>query len=320
MMQRVTHTKQYFVNFITRLLCLLTLVLFFHSCFFDKDIKQDAHISAFRADMLGVLDSLDNSKERIAAFYSILESIKNDKDIITDRKRDNVLIEGLFYISGEYYRLRDFDNTIKVCNEALKLNPQNAKAYFNRGVAYQAKQDLDSALNDYTKSIDLDSEYCDAYYNRGIVYEKKQQYNQALMDYDKVVKLKPVYIADVYIGRGNAYRGLSNSDRAIENYGKALQADSTKVEAYSNRGSVFADLEKYDEALADYQKAIEIDSLNADIFNRRGYTFELMNDYDNALDNYERVLKLDPKDKNGYKKLAKDGIDRVKKDKRKGRK
>lgn len=319
-MQELTKLRHHFVRIFSSLIGLCFIIMSLHSCFFDKEIKQDTEISDFRNTMLRILDSLDTPQARIKAYESLLQEVKDDKYIITERKKNNLLIDGLFYISEEYYKLQNFDKAIEFCNEALKLNAQSAGAYYNRGLAYQAKDDLQIALSDYTKAIDLDADYSNAYYNRGLVYEKLKDYNKALLDYDQALKLKPVYMADIYIGRGNVYRGLNDPDKAIESYDKALSADSLNIEAYSNRGSLFAEVGKYEEALTDYARAIRIDSTNADLYNRQAYTFELMQDYTSAIDSYNEVVKLDPRGKGGYKKLAKEGIDRVKALKRKSRK
>jgi tetratricopeptide (TPR) repeat protein len=39
--------------------------------------------------------------------------------------------------------------------EAIRLDPKNDEAYFNRGNAYYDKEDYDSALDDYNEAIRL---------------------------------------------------------------------------------------------------------------------------------------------------------------------
>ena len=50
------------------------------------------------------------------------------------------------------------------------LEPQNAEAYFNRGLGHHDKGDLDQAIADYDQAIVLDPQYALAYYNRGNAY------------------------------------------------------------------------------------------------------------------------------------------------------
>lgn len=51
--------------------------------------------------------------------------------------------------------------------EAIRLNPQFAGAYYNRGVARAAQGDRVGAIADYGEAIRLDPQYAVAYYNRG---------------------------------------------------------------------------------------------------------------------------------------------------------
>jgi tetratricopeptide (TPR) repeat protein len=46
----------------------------------------------------------------------------------------------------------DQDKAIADYTEAVRLKPENARAYFNRGIAYKAKGDLDKAEQDLTKA------------------------------------------------------------------------------------------------------------------------------------------------------------------------
>ena len=52
-------------------------------------------------------------------------------------------------------------------SEAIRLNPKDAVAYNNRGVAYYAKSDLDRAIADFNEAIRLDPKDAIAYNNRG---------------------------------------------------------------------------------------------------------------------------------------------------------
>lgn len=80
--------------------------------------------------------------------------------------------------NGEYDRaIADFDT-------ALFLDPDDADAHYNRGVAYQQKGDHDSAIADYTKAIVLDPTNSDAYHMRADSYTAK-----ARQDHEKAREL-----------------------------------------------------------------------------------------------------------------------------------
>ena len=62
--------------------------------------------------------------------------------------------------------------------------------------------------------------------------------------------------AITYYSRGLAYRKLGQTQRAIQDCGKAIQLDSNYAEAYNNRGIAYANLDQYQRAIEDYDQAI----------------------------------------------------------------
>ena len=52
----------------------------------------------------------------------------------------------------------------------FRLQPYDAIAYNNRGLAYTNLSDYQSAIEDYKQAIRLKPDYADAYNNRGSVY------------------------------------------------------------------------------------------------------------------------------------------------------
>ncbi|HEV3416242.1 MAG TPA: tetratricopeptide repeat protein, partial [Pirellulales bacterium] len=65
------------------------------------------------------------------------------------------------------------------------LNPNFAKAYGNRGVAYSKKGDSDKAIADDTEAIRLKPDDAAAYHNRGIAYQKKGDAAKAESDFER---------------------------------------------------------------------------------------------------------------------------------------
>jgi tetratricopeptide (TPR) repeat protein len=60
------------------------------------------------------------------------------------------------------------DGALQDYTEAIRLKPDYADAFYNRGVARRAKGDVDGALQDYTEAIRLKPDYADAFNNRGV--------------------------------------------------------------------------------------------------------------------------------------------------------
>ena len=68
---------------------------------------------------------------------------------------------------------------------AIKIEPNFAGYYLNRGFSYQALGYYSLALQDYTKAISLDPSYDIAYNNIGIIDSNSKQYEEAISEYQQ---------------------------------------------------------------------------------------------------------------------------------------
>jgi tetratricopeptide (TPR) repeat protein len=71
---------------------------------------------------------------------------------------------------------------IETYTQAIQLNPNYAKAYYNRALTHQRLGELESALADYSEALRLNPEYARAYHNRGIARAHVGEKQTALED------------------------------------------------------------------------------------------------------------------------------------------
>ena len=65
----------------------------------------------------------------------------------------------------------DHDRAIADFTKAIEINPHDAEAYYNRGIANQVKGDRDLAIADYTRALEIKPRHARAHYNRAAVYQ-----------------------------------------------------------------------------------------------------------------------------------------------------
>ena len=99
-------------------------------------------------------------------------------------------------------------------NEAIRLNPENTQALYNRGLTRRDKRDREGAIADYNEAIRLDPGNADAFVVRGAVRFDKHDLEGAIADYDEAILLNPES-AETFYNRGLARRAKGDLEGAI---------------------------------------------------------------------------------------------------------
>jgi tetratricopeptide (TPR) repeat protein len=84
-----------------------------------------------------------------------------------------------------------FDEAIGDLNEAIRLDPQDARALVYRGIAWAGKNDFDQAIADFSEAIRLDPKLASAYGNRSLTWQDIGEYERAISDAEEMIRLDP---------------------------------------------------------------------------------------------------------------------------------
>jgi tetratricopeptide (TPR) repeat protein len=85
----------------------------------------------------------------------------------------------------------DLDEKLHFYTEAIRLKPDYAVAFFNRGYVRHDKGDLEGALKDYNEAIRINPHDSSAFFFRGYVRENQGDVGGAILDYNEAIRLKP---------------------------------------------------------------------------------------------------------------------------------
>lgn len=143
---------------------------------------------------------------------------------------------------------KDFNGAVKLFDEAIELNPNNAEAWGGRGTAYYNLKQYDRAIQDYNTAIELNPNYSGYYKSRGRAYNHLKQYEQAIQDFNKVIRINPNLASVAYNNRGFSYANLGK-------YKQAIKLNPNYAMAYKNRGICYQKLGDNIKAQADFAKA-----------------------------------------------------------------
>lgn len=174
-----------------------------------------------------------------------------------------------------------------------------AVALSNRCAAYQTKGALDKAIADCTRAIEHDPASLDALYNRGRARRKKGDLAGAVADYTQGMALaarSTIVKAKLYNNRGDAFAELGDTDRALSDFGEAIQLDPQYAKALLNRGAVRSRRGELDAAIGDYTQAFRLDSSLSRALAARGNAYLRKKDFERARSDYAEALRIDPAD------------------------
>ncbi len=142
------------------------------------------------------------------------------------------------------------------------------------GNAALARRDFDEALADFDSVLDAQPESVRARERRAATFLQVKKFEQAINDCNAALKIDGKF-ASAYFTRGLAERDLGDTDKALEDFTKAVDNGLERVDVLTARGALYHSLAK---ARA---------SLNPD---------EAAKDLEKALGDFDRALQLDPRD------------------------
>ena len=132
------------------------------------------------------------------------------------RKQSNHF-DALHLLGVIFWQTRQLERAVELIDKAIKISPNNAAFYSNRGNALQGLKQFDAAIASYDKAIQLKPGYAEAYYNRGNALQDLKQFDAAIASYDKAIQLKPDYV-EVYWNNSLALLRLGDFSRGWELY------------------------------------------------------------------------------------------------------
>ena len=164
-------------------------------------------------------------REQDAIVQEILERTGANKWDSYVPTEEEVAIDAFFDLGGFLWEKGLGEQAISAYDTALRLKPDYAAAYCNRGSIHYALGNHAAAIQDYNEAIRLQPERVEGYFNRAVTKFQLQEYADAIRDYDAVLARKADY-ADAYVGRAHAKFAMHQYVEATRDYDEALRLTS----------------------------------------------------------------------------------------------
>lgn len=201
------------------------------------------------------------------------------------------------------------------CSKALqtrRLSPEQvAMARLTRAVARTALGDRILAGDDYAAAVQHYDQLINpanpdalSVYRRAVALGGAGQTDRALDEYGKAIRLDPK-ASLAFLNRGVLLAARKRAyDRAIEDFNRVLSLEPDNLEALIGRGDAYSQLNDVGRAMADLNRAVAMAPDNAVALIARGQAESRAGNQLDAQRDYEAAAKADPRNATALVNLA----------------
>ena len=149
----------------------------------------------------------------------------------------------------------DVEGALAEFERAVELEPENANAYANRGLAHIDAGNLTEAAADFERAADLDPSEVVAMNGRGLLAMRAEDYEDAVIQFSRSIRYSRNNIWALW-QRSSAYAALEQYEKAIADLDTILAAQPDNQAALFTKIGLMRRMDQEDEALALLEEAV----------------------------------------------------------------
>ncbi|XP_062863091.1 uncharacterized protein ttc6 isoform X2 [Trichomycterus rosablanca] len=202
----------------------------------------------------------------------------------------------LFYLTGLCLMAQGEDSllpqALDAFSNAVKMNPENADAYYQRGLCRMRLQ-YSKSVEDFDRALFINPDFFQVYLSLASFYGSKGQYSKAVLNCNEAIRIQPKSVrALLYRGALKFY--LKMYKGALKDLTTAIEIDNTCSFAHYNRGVCYQQLQEYELALQDYSTVLHLPSqkeINFRVLINRALVYVDLSDHYSALQDFKAASK-----------------------------
>lgn len=172
-----------------------------------------------------------------------------------------------------------------------KSEDRSAEEWFVLGYYAQQVQNYDDAQAHFTQAVLKNPQFEAAYKFRAAVCIDTQQFEDALYDLEKALEIDSTYV-DAIFEKARLYHEQDENKKALEELESLLKQDPDNSDAYALMGSTHEKMGDYEKAILAFDKAIELDPESGHYFTQRGLAHYFADQYESARNDLEVAQQL----------------------------
>src|SRR5215208_3858173 len=187
-----------------------------------------------------------------------------------------------------------FAEVEKLCLSAAPTSPRDSMLPAFRGAIRLELGDIKSAVVFLSKSISIDPSNATAHFNLGVAQKKLMQLEAALASFRTALGLAgPTPVILTAIGLTELARGRSTEAAMVLE--QAARKDVRSALAFLNWGEALKSARQYDKAIAAFKRALVLQPHYVDALNSLGAVYVELEKAEEAEDYFKRALSFNPK-------------------------
>lgn len=266
-------------------------------------VSMDPEVVAARLDDLAAdphrAEELRDLRKRAAEALGGIEALKKDGDPGEYARYDEMVKELVAVDSVErgYAALAagSYPAAEKHFTKAIGIDPLDAQARYNRGVARWLLEDYQKAVGDFRRAFEINPGYERAERSLEQAEEFFKKLKATVKYYDRAIAVDPSEV-DLYYERGVAHWQLGNYDEAIRDFTVIARMNPGVEDGFVNRGGVHLSMEEYHAAMKDLEAAININPRSSAAHFNLGLVYLKLGMTEEAIKSFGRAIEINPSD------------------------
>ncbi|TFG06043.1 tetratricopeptide repeat protein [Candidatus Thorarchaeota archaeon] len=187
----------------------------------------------------------------------------------------------------------------------LEENPDDAAAWNSKGVLLADKKDFGAALRALERAIRLNPELAEAYTNRGrvLISIGPENAKKALDSFNTALELSPDNVQALK-DKAFALRIVGKSQQELETIHRLLDRVPDQWGIWIRRGDLELEIGRTEQSIDSYNRALEINPDAVPALVHRGIAFSLIEEWGDAIDSAKRATELAPEELEPWRVLG----------------
>ncbi len=198
-----------------------------------------------------------------------------------------------------YYNQRDYNKAVAKYTEAIETDPNNADAYYRRGMAWVRVNKKDKAIEDLKKAVSLSPDRTGYYYYLSWLYMSTQQHDQGIILLTELMRRKPKE-ANAYFYRSRGFHHKREYQDALDDINTAIELEPGNAKFYYWRGTTYKQMKVMNRAEKDYKTAIGLNPKYPSPYFGLAYLLELRKRYKESIAVLTKLIEVASREKRAY--------------------